>query len=115
MTSTSEPRPRAAQSRDVALRRLRRSTQVSVLLTLAVGAGFASLAAASTHAKKVLHVSARRVVAKRLPPLTSAPAPPLVAVQGAGGSEAPAVQAPAAPASAPAQSYAPPVVVSGGS
>lgn len=118
MNSATESRRRAAQGRDVALRRLRRATQVSVVLTLAAGAGFAALAAGSTRAKKVIHTSARPVVAKRPSPLVTAPAPPLVPVQGAqqtGGPTPTPAPAPAPPASAPAQSYAPPVVVSGGS
>ena len=112
MSPATDPRRRAALGRDGALRRLRRSTQVSVVVSLALGGAFAALAAGSTHAKKVVRLPVRHVTAKPAA-LTSAPAPPLVAVKGASQS-APA-PAPAPPAAAPAQTYQQPVVVSGGS
>jgi hypothetical protein len=100
---------RAALARDAAQLRLRRATQISVALMVALGGSFAALAAGSTPPKKtVVRVPVRgaRAVA-----LVTAPAPPLHAAQ----SSAPAADAPAPPAAAPAPSYAPPVVVSGGS
>jgi hypothetical protein len=111
MTSPTDPRRRAALDRDGALRRLRRSTQISVALTIAAGSGFAALAAGSTHAKKIVRTPARRVASTAAAPV-SAPAPPLVAVQRAAQTPAPA---PAPPASAPAVTSQPPVVASGGS
>lgn len=114
MDGPTDPRRRAVVDRDGALRRLRRSTQLSVLVTLALGGAFAALAAGSTHAKKIVRVPVRRAAAAAAPKLTVAPAPPLVAVQGADQSATPA-PSPTPPASAPAQTYQPPVVVSGGS
>jgi hypothetical protein len=107
-------RPRPVLARDAALRRLRRATQVSVAVMVAVGGTFAALAAGATHAKKTVvrsPVRARKVVS-----LMQAPAPPLVAAQSAApaASAAPPA-APAPPVAAPTQSYSPPVVVSGGS
>jgi hypothetical protein len=109
MRSDPEAR-RAAGARDVARRRLRRLTQVSAAATVVVGGTFAALAAGSTHPKKaVAQPSVRR---SPVAPLTQAPAPPLVGVQG---SESAPSAAPAPPAAAPTPSYEPPVVVSGGS
>jgi hypothetical protein len=114
MSSPKDPRRRAATDRDWAIRRLRRSTQVSVVVTLALGGAFAGLAAASTHPKKVVLRTPVRRATTTAKALTVAPAPPLVAVQGA---EQPSASAatPTPPAAAPAPSYQPPVVASGGS
>ena len=110
MTSQAERRRRGALARDGAVRRLRRTTQISVAATVALGGAFAVLAAGSTHAKKtIVRVSARRATPAAV--LVQAPAPPLVDAQSA----APAPAAPAPPAAAPTPSYQPPVVVSGGS
>lgn len=113
MGSPQDSRRRAALDRDGAMRRLRRSTQVSVVVSLALGGAFAALAAGSTHAKKVIRVPVRRPAAKAAA-LTVAPAPPLVAVQGVQQTPSPS-PVPAPPASAPAPTYQQPVVVSGGS
>jgi len=110
--NTAADTRRAAAGRDGALRRLRRSTQASVVVSLALGGALAALAAGSTHAKKVVRLPVRRA-APAPAALTSAPAPPLVAVQCASQSAPPA--SPAPPASAPASTYQQPVVVSGGS
>lgn len=99
-------------TRDIAARRLRRTTQLSIAATLVVGGVFASLAAGSTHfTKAVVRQTARqtrRVATK--PVVHAAPAPPLVAVQ----SQAAPV-APPTPSVAPAATAQAPVVVSGGS
>ena len=113
MSSPKDPRRRAATDRDWAIRRLRRSTQVSVVVSLALGGAFAGLAAASTHPKKVVRTPVRRATTTAKA-LTVAPAPPLVAVQGAEQPSAPAAT-PTPPAAAPTPSYQPPVVASGGS
>ncbi|MFZ1880375.1 MAG: hypothetical protein WAU41_09420 [Gaiellaceae bacterium] len=99
-----------AHARDAARLRLRRLTQASVALMVALGGAFAALAAGSTHTKKTV-VRAHTVKA-RTAILTQAPAPPLVSAHSPASSE-PA--APAPPVSAPTQSYSAPVVVSGGS
>jgi hypothetical protein len=105
---SSEQR-RAITLRDVAKRRLRRTTQLSIAATIVVGGVFASLAAGSTHFTKRVVRQTHRPVAKTLVQ-TPAPAPPLVDVQG-----------PAPPAPSPTPPVAPtvtpqaPVVVSGGS
>jgi hypothetical protein len=104
---------KAALHRDGALRRLRRSTQVSVVVTLALGGAFAALAAGSTHAKKIVRAPVRRAMTTTAAALTSAPVPPLVAVEGA--SQAAPQPSPAPPAAAPAPTYQQPAVVSGGS
>jgi hypothetical protein len=106
---------RSAQSRDAATLRLRRVTQLSVALMVALGGAFSALAAGSTHPKKTtVGVPARRVAPTAV--LVRAPAPPLIGSQSApppSASEAPA--APVTPAPAPAPTYQQPVVVSGGS
>ena len=113
MDNSPNPRRRAALDRDGAIRRLRRSTQVSVVVSLVAGGAFAALAAGSTHAKKVVRAPVRRA-APKVSALTVAPAPPLVAVQGVQQSPTP-TPTPTPPASAPTPSYQPPAVVSGGS
>lgn len=113
MNSPADPRRRAAD-RDVALRRLRRSTQASIAATVVAGGVFTALAAGSTHAKKIVRLPARRVThAASVSALTEAPVPPLVGVDG--GAPATPASAPAPPASAPAVTSQPAVVVSGGS
>ncbi|HZU19748.1 MAG TPA: hypothetical protein VE982_00885 [Gaiellaceae bacterium] len=97
---------RAVAARDAAATRVRRTTAALAVLGIGATVGFASLAAASTHLRKAVHV-ARRSAGPQAP--VRAPAPPLVAVGGA----APA--APPAPAPAPAAVPQQPVVVSGGS
>ena len=110
MQTTTSNRARAAIARDAARLRLRRLTQVSTAIMVALGTAFAALAAGSTHTKKtVVRVAARR---PRAAIQVRAPAPPLVAAQ----SPAPAAStAPAPPVAAPTPTYSPPVVVSGGS
>jgi hypothetical protein len=102
-------RRRAVTTRDVAARRLRRTTQLSIAATLVVGGVFASLAAGSTHFTKSVARQTRKVVAKTV---VQAPAPPLVAVQRQATPAAPAAPAPSVAPAATAQA---PVVVSGGS
>ena len=108
MTSPPDGR-RAALTRDAARRRLRRVTQASVAVMVALAGTFAALAAGSTTTKKT--VVRAPVRGARVVKVTPAPAPPLVAAQ----TSAPAPAAPAPPPAAPAPSYAPPVVASGGS
>lgn len=115
MSSPKDARRRAALDRDGAMRRLRRSTQVSVLVSLVLGGAFAALAAGSTHAKKVVRVPVRRAATTTAAALTVAPVPPLVAVQGAGEQPSAPAATPTPPVSAPAPTYQQPVVVSGGS
>jgi hypothetical protein len=112
MPDTPENARRSALARDAATMRLRRATQLSVALMVAVGGGFTALAAGSTHAKKtaVMRNPARRVM--RAAVLVQAPAPPLVGPQSA---PATASEAPPTPAPAPTPTYQQPVVVSGGS
>lgn len=106
-----DPR-RAALARDAALARLRRVTRASVGAALVLGGAFAALAAGSTHTKKaVAPTPARPSVAQQA--LAVAPVPPLVSAEEAPSSAG--QSSPAAPAAAPAPSYAPPVAVSGGS
>lgn len=100
---------RAAAARDAARARLRRATAGTVAVAVALSGAFAALAAGSTHPAAKVAVRLPRRHVRKLPPLTTAPPAPLVSAEAA----APAAQA--APASAPTQSYAPPVVVSGGS
>jgi hypothetical protein len=106
MKSPAEDRRRAARARDAAQRRLRRVTQISVAVMVALGGTFAALAAGSTHTKKT--ILGAPVGRARAAVLVQAPAPPLVGAQSFAA-------APAPPATAPTPSYAPPVVVSGGS
>jgi hypothetical protein len=90
--------------RDQALRRLRRTTSVTLAAAGTLVAAFAGLAAKALPGHHTATIANARVpaTARRATP---AP-PPLVPVQSA--------SAPAAPASPPAQTQAPPVVVSGG-
>jgi hypothetical protein len=100
-------RRRALLARDVAKRRLRRTTQLSIAATIVVGGVFASLAAGSTHlTKRVVHQATRKVATKSV---TKAPAPPLVAVQSTASTATPT------PPVAPTTTAQAPVVVSGGS
>jgi hypothetical protein len=110
MQSARSNRSTATHARDAARIRLRRLTQASVALMVALGGTFAALAAGSTHTKKTV-VRAHTVKA-RTAILTQAPAPPLVSAHSP-SSSAPA--APAPPVSAPTPTYSAPVVVSGGS
>jgi hypothetical protein len=102
-------RRRAVTTRDVATRRLKRTTQLSIAATLVVGGVFASLAAGSTHFTKSVVRQTRKVVTKTV---VQAPAPPLAAVQSQASPAAPAAPAPSVAPAATAQA---PVVVSGGS
>jgi hypothetical protein len=110
MQSARPNRSTTTHARDAARLRLRRLTQASVALMVAIGGGFAALAAGSTHTKKT--VVRTHPVKARTAILTQAPAPPLVSAHSP-ASSTPA--APAPPVSAPTPSYSPPVVVSGGS
>src|SRR5258708_37152141 len=74
---SSEQR-RAITLRNVAKRRLRRTTQLSIAATIVGGGVFASLAAGSTHFTKRVVRQTHRPVAKTL---VQAPAPPPAAVQ----------------------------------
>ena len=107
---------RPVHARDAAVLRLRRVTQLSIALMVAVGGAFSALAAGSTHTKKttVVRIPTRRVTPAVV--VVQAPAPPLVGAQSApaAASEASA-PTPAATAPAPAPAYQQPVVVSGGS
>jgi hypothetical protein len=88
------------------------STGVALLAAAALTGAFTALAAASTHAKKIVRrLETRRPVAHRLAPVV-APAPPLV--QLGGSSAAPPPETPT-PSAAPVPATAPPVVASGGS
>jgi hypothetical protein len=107
---TSQARP-AIAAREAATRRVRVSTGVALVAAAALTGAFTALAAASTHAKKIVRrVETRRPVTHRLAPVV-APAPPLVQLGGA-STTPPATPAPSA---APVPATAPPVVVSGGS
>ena len=93
---------KSASDRDRALRRLRRTTSVSLAAAGALVAAFAGLAARALpghHTVKATHAPAQTTPAQ-------ATAPPLVPAQNSA--------APAAPASPPAQTQSPPVAVSGG-
>jgi hypothetical protein len=88
--------------RDRALRRLRRTTSVALAAAGALVAAFAGLAARSLpghHSAKTTTVGVRAANPRATPP-------PLVPAHSS--------ETPAAPASPPAQTQAPPVVVSGG-
>ena len=79
---------------------------------VALGGAFAALAAGSTHTKTV---RVHRAVLKPSTTVVPAPAPPLVTVHS-GETPAPTPTPTQAPAvQAPAPSYQPPVVSSGGS
>jgi hypothetical protein len=109
MSNALEDVRRSAQARDAATLRLRRATQVSVAIMVALGGAFTALAAGSTHTKRAMvRTPVHRVAAAAV--LVRAPAPPLIGSQSA----PPANVAPTAPA-APAPTYQQPVVVSGGS
>jgi hypothetical protein len=96
-------------TRDVAKRRLRRTTQLSIAATIVIGGVFASLAAGSTHFTKRVARQARRATTKTVVQV-QAPAPPLVAVQST-----PSTPAPTPSVAPPAATAQAPVVVSGGS
>jgi hypothetical protein len=102
-------------ARDAAALRLRRATQLSIALIVAVGGAFTALAAGSTHTKRI---AVGRVLTRRVAPaavLIRAPAPPLVSTQNAPPASSEAPPPAVAPPTAPAPSYQQPVVVSGGS
>jgi hypothetical protein len=110
MNRESPHQPSAIVVRDAAIRRVRMSTGVAIALATALTGAFTALAAASTHAKKVVRrLETHRTVTHRLPPVV-APAPPLVQL----GSSS-AAPPPSSPAPAPLPATAPPVVASGGS
>jgi hypothetical protein len=111
MQVRSDDLARAVRAREEAGRRIRVATAVMLAAAVCLAGLFAALAATTTHAARriVRHTEARS--SRRLPPLTQAPAPPLVSAQAPAPSEA----TPAPPASAPTPSAAPPVVASGGS
>jgi hypothetical protein len=104
----SSERRRAITLRDVAKRRLRRTTQLSIAATIVIGGVFASLAAGSTHFTKRVVRQTHRSVSKTV---VQAPAPPLVNVQSPAPPPAPSP----APTVAPTVTPQPPVIVSGGS
>ena len=89
--------------RDRALRRLRRTTSVTLAAAGALVAAFAGLAAKALPGHKT--VPSTPAVAVRTTQQRATP-PPLVPAQSAA--------TPAAPASPPVQTQAPPVAVSGG-
>jgi hypothetical protein len=97
-------RKSSTRERDDALRRLRRTTSVSLAVAGALVAAFAGLAARALpghHTVKATNAAARQTTrSKRATP------PPLVPAGSA--------STPAAPAAPPVQSQSPPVVVSGG-
>jgi len=110
MNRESPDQPSAIVVRDAATRRVRMSTGVAIAIATALTGAFTALAAASTHAKKVVRrLETHRTVTHRLPPVV-APAPPLV--QLGSSSAAPPTSS---PAPAPLPATAPPVVASGGS
>jgi hypothetical protein len=112
METPPSERRRAALARDLALRRVRRVTKVSIALMVALGSVFAALAAGSTHTKKTV----LRATSKRVPPIIAeAPAPPLVPVQSTAAAPPAQVTTPAPPVAAPTPTPQAPVVVSGGS
>lgn len=115
MPSHLEDGRRSARARDAAVVRLRRATQLSVALMVALGGAFVALAAGSTHTKKaaVVRVPVQAVASAAV--LVRAPAPPLVGVQSAPVTAPTPAAAPAASVPAPAPTYQQPVVVSGGS
>ena len=92
--------------------RLRRATGGAVAVAVALGGVFAALAASATHPKKTVVPATS---GRKLPALTSAPAPPLVEVQSPDGAASSSTPSQSAPATAPTPSYQPPVVSSGGS
>jgi hypothetical protein len=89
---------------------------VAVAAAVALGGVFAAFAAGSTHthARKTAVRPTGRASA---PPaaVTTAPAPPLVSVEGGASAPAQSSQSPQPVTPAPAPAYTPPVVVSGGS
>ena len=103
----------AIAARDAAQRRVRVSTGAALVAAAVLTGAFTALAAASTHAKKIVRrLEVRRPVAHRLAPVV-APAPRLVELGGA--STAPPPASSPAPSPAPVPTTEPPVVVSGGS
>jgi hypothetical protein len=102
-------RRRAMTVRDVAKRRLRRTTQLSIAVTIVAGGVFASLAAGSNHFTKRVVRQTRRAATKTV---VQAPAPPLVSVQSTPSTPTPTAPAPSV---TPVVTPQPPVVVSGGS
>lgn len=108
--------PRAAAgARDAAARRLRRVTGGAIALTVALGGLFVTFAAGSTHTRKAATGAAAGTATAPVV-IRNAPAPPLVSAQGAATpASAPQPSQSSPPPAAPVQSYAPPVVVSGGS
>jgi hypothetical protein len=109
MTSSQARAGRRIGERDAALRRLRRLTALALAGAGAFAALFAGLAAKafSGHSAATTHRAVPRV--STTPARAVATPPPLVSDGSA------AAAAPAAPAQAPVQTSAPPVVVSGGS
>ena len=113
MQGKPETARRSAQARDAAALRLRRVTQLSVAVMVAVGGTFTALAAGSTQARKTASFA--------FPPASRAggrarPGSGAAARRRAKRATASVAQAPADPAvPAPAPTYQQPVVVSGGS
>jgi hypothetical protein len=109
------PNRAAVGARDAAARRLRRVTGGAIALTVALGGIFVSFAAGSTHTKKTLVTRAAESTSAPTI-IRNAPAPPLVSAQGAATpASAPQPSQSSPPPAAPAPTYSPPVVVSGGS
>lgn len=100
-------------ARDAATIRLRRVTQTSVAVAVALAGGFAALAAGSTHPAKKSAPSNQATTTITASASTAAPAPPLVPAQA--GKPTTHTPAPSPPAVAPAPATTAPVVVSGGS
>jgi hypothetical protein len=111
MQGRSDDVARAIRAREEAGRRIRLATAALLTAAVCLAVLFATLAAATTHAAKRIVTPRTPARSRRLPPLKEAPAPPLVSAEALAPSEA----SPAPPASTPAASAAPPVVVSGGS
>jgi hypothetical protein len=99
---------RAVRARNHGVRRVRVVTGGLIAGGVALTAALTALAGSSTHLKKTL--VRRPAAAKTTTTSVTAPAPPIVAVHSQ-----PTAQAPPAVSSAPVQTQAPPVVVSGGS
>jgi len=98
-------------AREAAVRRVRVSTGVALVVAAALIGAFTALAAASTHAKKIVRrFEPRRPVVHHVAPVV-APAPPLVQLGGTSSTPPPS----ASPSPAPLPATAPPVAASGGS
>jgi hypothetical protein len=114
----NEERPiRAAFARDAALARLRRTTRAAVAVSVALAGIFAGIAAASTHPRKVVYSSGRRLARPKETTVTPTTTAASTTTVNPGDEEATPTTtvAPAPPVQAPVPATSPPVVVSGGS